>query len=116
LDDGLDNLVRSCVLSRGLGRPGFRASSFAVRHRLMGLPVDAILALMGFKKRWMIAAIPVTTYVAYVFVVWLAVTALHSGASPLTVTARLVATYAIIVGIGATFVGAQLGPKMRNGR
>jgi len=72
--------------------------------------------LMSFKTKWMIAAIPVTMfgsmYVSYAFVAWPTVTALHSGASPLT--AYLAATYTIIVGVGATFVGAHLAPKMTN--
>src|SRR5271154_7530137 len=72
--------------------------------------------LMSFKTKWMIAAIPVTMfgsmYVSYAFVAWPTVTALHSGASPLT--AYLAATYTIIGGVGATFVGAHLAPKMTN--
>jgi hypothetical protein len=40
------------------------------------------------------------------------VAALHSGASPLI--AHLAAVYTIALGVGATFVGAQLAPKMRD--
>ena len=41
---------------------------------------------------------------------WPTVTALQSGAS--TLTAYLAATYTIVVGVAATFAGAQLAPKM----
>jgi hypothetical protein len=71
---------------------------------------------MSFKSKWAIVAIPPvmfgSMYVSHGFVSWPTVTALHSGASPLV--AHLAATYTIVVGVAATFVGAQLTPKMRN--
>jgi hypothetical protein len=90
---------------------------FISTNRLFDLvPALLILVLMSFRTKWVIAAIPVvmfgSMYMSYAFVAWPTVTALHSGASPLL--AHLAASYTIIVGVGATFVGAQLAPKMKN--
>jgi hypothetical protein len=90
---------------------------FISTNRLFDLvPALSILVLMSFKSKWMIAAIPVvmfvSMYVSYSFVAWPTVTALHSGASPLM--AHLAAVYTIIVGVGATMVGAHLAPRMKN--
>lgn len=90
---------------------------FISTNRLFDLvPALLILVLMSFKTKWVIAAIPVvmfgSMYVSYGFVAWPTVSALHSGAS--SPTAHLAATYTILVGVGATFVGAKLAPKMRD--
>ena len=70
-----------------------------------------------FRTKWIDrTAIPVmmfgSMYVSYAFVAWLTVTALHSGVSPLT--AYLARRTPIIVGVGGTFVGAHMAPKMMN--
>jgi len=71
--------------------------------------------LMSFQTKWVIALIPSvmfgSMYVSYAFVTWPTVAALHSGASPLV--AGLAATYTIVLGVAATFAGAQLAPRMR---
>jgi hypothetical protein len=90
---------------------------FISTNRLFDLvPAFLILVLMSFKSKWTIAAIPPvmfgSMYVSYGFVSWPTVAALHSGASPLV--AYLAATYTIVVGIAATFVGSQLAPKIRH--
>jgi hypothetical protein len=90
---------------------------FISTNRLFDLvPALLILVLMSFRTKWVISAIPFvmfgSMYVSYAFVSWPTVSALHSGASPLV--AALAATYTIVVGVAATFAGAQLAPQMTN--
>jgi hypothetical protein len=90
---------------------------FITTNRLFDLvPAMLIVLLMSFRSKWVIAAIPVvmfgSMYVSYAFVVWPTVAALHSGASPLQ--AHLAATYTIVVGLAATYAGAQIAPKMQH--
>ncbi len=90
---------------------------FISTNRLFDLvPALLILLLMSFRTKWVIAMIPAvmfgSMYVSYAFVTWPTVAALHSGASPLV--AGLAATYTIVVGVAATFAGAQLAPRMTN--
>lgn len=89
---------------------------FITTNRLFDLvPAMLIVLLMSFRSRWVIAAIPVvmfgSMYVSYAFVTWPVIAALHSGASPLW--AHLAASYTIVVGLAATFAGAQLAPRMQ---
>jgi len=51
-------------------------------------------------------------YVSYAFVSWPTMSAIHSGASPRV--AALAATYTVVLGVAATFAGAQLAPRMTN--
>jgi hypothetical protein len=90
---------------------------FISTNRLFDLiPALLILLLMNFRTKWVIALIPAvifgSMYVSYAFVTWPTVAALHSGASPLV--AGLAATYTIVLGVVATFGGAQLAPRMTN--
>jgi hypothetical protein len=90
---------------------------FISTNRLFDLvPALLILLLMSFRTKWVIAMIPAvmfgSMYVSYAFVTWPTVAALHSGANPLV--AGLAATYTIVVGVAATFAGAQLAPRMTN--
>ena len=86
---------------------------FINTNRLFDLvPALLILLLMSFRTKWVIAVIPAvmfgSMYVSYAFVSWPTAAALHSGASPLV--AGLAATYTIVLGVAATFAGAQLAP------
>ena len=90
---------------------------FISTNRLFDLvPALLIMLLMSFRTKWVIAAIPFvmfgSMYVSYAFVTWPTVSALHCGASPQV--AALAATYTIVLGVAATFAGAQLAPRMTN--
>jgi hypothetical protein len=90
---------------------------FISTNRLFDLvPALVILLLMSFRTKWVISAIPFvmfgSMYASYAFVTWPTVSALHSGTSPRV--AALAAAYTIVVGVAATFAGAQLAPRMTN--
>ncbi|GAA5175953.1 hypothetical protein GCM10023321_83080 [Pseudonocardia eucalypti] len=89
---------------------------FITTNRLLDLvPAMLILVLMSARSKHVMWAIPVvmfgSMYVSYAFVTWPTIAALHSGASALV--AHLAATYTIVIGLLATYFGAQLAPRMK---
>jgi hypothetical protein len=80
------------------------------------LPALMLIALMSFRSKWVIAAVPVlmlgSCYMSYGLVTWPTVYALHNGASPLV--AHLAATYTIVVATLFTVAGARMAPRLRH--
>lgn len=80
------------------------------------LPALIVLLLMSTRVRHIEWSIPVvmvvSCYVTYGSVTWPVVNALQNGASkPVT---WLAGTVTIILGVGATYIGAHLAPKLRH--